>query len=90
MPIIRSSADLRNKYNEISMLCHDYNEPIFITKNGKGDLAVMSMEAFEEMEAKIELLSKLQEGIKEADSGLIRPYNGLVAELRGKYGPNTR
>ena len=41
MPKIRSSADLRNNYNEISTFCHDYAEPVFITKNGKGDLAVM-------------------------------------------------
>ena len=38
MPKIRSSADLRNNYNEISTFCHDYAEPVFITKNGKGDL----------------------------------------------------
>lgn len=44
MPKIRSSADLRNHYNEISTFCHDYAEPVFITKNGKGDLAVMSIE----------------------------------------------
>ncbi len=42
MPNIRSSADLRNSYNEISTFCHEYAEPVFITKNGKGDLAVMS------------------------------------------------
>ena len=47
MPSIRSSADLRNQYNEISTFCHEYDEPVFITKNGKGDLAVMSIEAYE-------------------------------------------
>ena len=45
MPDIRSSAELRNHYNEVSDFCHSYNEPVFITKNGKGDLAVMSIEA---------------------------------------------
>ena len=44
MPQIKSSAELRNDYNGISNLCHSYNEPVFITKNGKGDLAVMSIE----------------------------------------------
>ncbi len=48
MPTIKSSADLRNNYNEISTFCHTYPEPVFITKNGKGDLAVMSIEAYEE------------------------------------------
>ena len=35
MPAIKSSADLRNNYNEISTFCHNYPEPVFITKNGK-------------------------------------------------------
>jgi len=41
MPVIKKSADLRNSYSEISEFCHKYREPIFITKNGEGDLAVM-------------------------------------------------
>ncbi len=49
MPAIRSSADLLNSYNEISTFCHDYSEPVFITKNGKGDLAVMSIEVYEQL-----------------------------------------
>ena len=49
MPVIKSSADLRNNYNEISTFCHNYTEPVFITKNGKGDLAVMSIEAYSKL-----------------------------------------
>ena len=49
MPNIRSSADLRNKYSEISSFCHDYAEPVFITKNGKGDLALISIVLYEHM-----------------------------------------
>lgn len=48
MPEIRPITDLRDT-NEISELCHKKNEPIFITKNGYGDLVVMSIEAYEEM-----------------------------------------
>ena len=44
MPNIRSSADLRNNYNDISSYCHAYNEPVFITKNGKGDLPTLTPE----------------------------------------------
>ena len=62
MPKIRSSADLRNNYNEISTFCHDYAEPVFITKNGKGDLAVMSIETYEALTSRFELYVKLQEG----------------------------
>ena len=49
MPTIRPSADLRNSYNEISQFCHEYAEPVFITKNGKGDLAVLSIESVEKL-----------------------------------------
>ena len=48
MPQIRPITDLRNT-NEISDLCHAKNEPIFITKNGYGDLVVMSIQAYESM-----------------------------------------
>jgi len=41
MPIIRKSVDLRNSYSEIYEFCHKYREPVFITKNGAGDLVVM-------------------------------------------------
>ena len=60
MPAIKSSADLRNNYNEISSFCHSYPEPVFITKNGKGDLAVMSIEAYEELTRSEEHTSELQ------------------------------
>lgn len=55
MPIIKPIADLKN-YNEFSELCHAQNEPIFLTKNGYGDLVVMSLEMYEEMEAKIKAI----------------------------------
>lgn len=48
MPQIRPITDLRNT-NEISEICHAQKEPVFITKNGYGDLVVMSIETYEEM-----------------------------------------
>lgn len=48
MPQIRPITDLRNT-NEISEICHARQEPIFITKNGYGDLVVMSIETYEKM-----------------------------------------
>ncbi|MDR0586917.1 MAG: type II toxin-antitoxin system prevent-host-death family antitoxin, partial [Treponema sp.] len=60
MPVIKKSADLRNKYSEISAFCHKYREPIFITKNGEGDLAVMSIETYETLSGKNELYKLIQ------------------------------
>jgi len=48
MPLIRPITDLRNT-NEISDICHSRREPVFITKNGYGNLVVMSIETYEEM-----------------------------------------
>ena len=55
MPIIKSNTDLGNDYDSISNLCYTCGEPVFITKNGKGDLAVMSIEAYEEITTRFEL-----------------------------------
>ena len=58
MATIRPSSDLRNKYNEISEFCNKYDEPVFITKNGTGDLVVLSNEAYERLIGKYELKRK--------------------------------
>jgi len=63
MPYIRPSSDLRNKYNEISDFCHKYSEPVYITKNGQGDLAVMSIETFERIIGRFELYKFLDKGM---------------------------
>lgn len=72
MPIIKPISDLRNKSNEISKLAHNSNEPIFITKNGEGDLVVMSMTHYSNLQLKIDLLGKLsvaQNQKAEGDNG---------------------
>ncbi len=65
MPTIRPSADLRNSYNEISEFCHEHFEPVFITKNGKGDLAVMSIELYDTLKSKFELYSLIEKGMQD-------------------------
>lgn len=50
MAIIRPCAELRNNYNEISRICHETQEPVYITKNGTNDLVILSNEAYEKSE----------------------------------------
>ena len=69
MPEIRKSADLRNNYQKISQFCHLYNEPVFITKNGIGDLAVMSISAYNELSGRIDLYQKLLAGLNQIHNG---------------------
>lgn len=58
--IIKPSTALRNDYGTISDLAHQEAEPIYITKNGEGDLVVMSIEAFEQREETLRLRAKLE------------------------------
>ena len=78
MPIIKPSAELRNNYNEISELCHKYLEPVFITKNGTGDLAVMSIETYEKLSGKLELYSLINEVLEQVEQGKIKPMKESI------------
>ena len=69
MPVIRQSADLRNSYSEISDFCRKYREPVFITRNGEGDLAVMSIETYEEITGIRSLYKLLEEGENDIKNG---------------------
>lgn len=59
MPLIKPISDLRNKASEISDLAHKSDEPIFITRNGEGDMVVMSMAQYSKLQLKIDLYRKL-------------------------------
>ena len=66
---IKSSTSLRNDYGTISDLAHSEAEPIYITKNGEGDLVVMSIEAFEQREETLKLRAKLEVAEQSRQSG---------------------
>jgi prevent-host-death family protein len=87
MPTIRPSADLRNNYGEISEFCHDYPEPVFITKNGTGDLAVMSIETYELLAGKSELRSLINEGLDQYKQGKVKPMKGSIRSIRASLNP---
>jgi PHD/YefM family antitoxin component YafN of YafNO toxin-antitoxin module len=90
MPAIRPSADLRNKYNEISEFCHLHSEPVFITKNGKGDLAVLSIETYERICGKFELYRLLDEGLEAEKNGRLRPFREAIADIRKELEGTTK
>lgn len=87
MPQIKPITDLRNT-NEISELCHAKNEPIFITKNGYGDLVVMSMETYEAMldENEIDREIAQAEAQGRGDSKLIDAREALSSLRRKHFG----
>ena len=73
MARIRPISDLRNKSREISRICHETGEPVFITKNGEGDLVVMSLAAYERAEARLDLyrmLDEAEEDVRHGDRGV--------------------
>ena len=81
MPIIRPSSDLRNNYNEISTICHQTKSPVYITKNGAGDLAVMSIELYELLTDKYMLYKELEKGIKSIEDGRTYSDKEVYEEL---------
>ena len=85
MPQIRPIKDLRDT-TEISKLCHKIKEPIFITKNGYGDMVVMSIQTYEMKMAKLDLYHKLAEAEEEVNSSKeLMDAEVVFDELRKKY-----
>ena len=69
MAIIRPSADLRNRYKEISELCKTTQQPIYITVNGKEDTAIISSDVLDELYQTIASMQKINEGLADINSG---------------------
>lgn len=67
MNMIRPVSDLRNNFADISKTVHETAKPVFLTKNGYGDMVVLSMEAFENLQFESEVYFKLQEAEREAE-----------------------
>jgi prevent-host-death family protein len=82
MPTITSSAELRNSYNAVSKQCHESGEPIFITKNGKGDLVVQSIESYEEMQGRLDFYRQIAEGMSDIEKGDAMPFDEAMKALR--------
>ena len=82
MPAIKNTADLLQNYNEISEFCHNYREPVFITKNGQGDLAIMSMETYDEIMSRLELYQAIEIGMNQIENGEIYTEEEMIEKIR--------
>jgi len=65
--VIRPVSDLRNNFTEISKIVHETAQPVFLTKNGYGDMVVLSMEAFQNLQFESEIYHSLLEAEREAE-----------------------
>lgn len=83
MPHIVPISDLRNKTHQIVHRCHE-GEPVFITRNGEGELVVMSQVLYEKMVAQIELYQKLDEAESYRKKGTGRPHSEVILSLRSR------
>ena len=83
MPIIKSISSLRNRTREIATICHDQDEPVYLTTNGEGDLVVMSISHYERLKAQVDLFDRL--GVAQAQSAAGKKgltHRQMIAKLR--------
>jgi len=85
MPVICPVSDLKTRLSEITKVVHEKDEPVFLTSNGYGDMVVMSMNSWEEMNFENEIYQKLVEAQAEAESNPFRlSHNEIFGPLRQK------
>ena len=76
--------DLKNT-SEISQMCKESDEPIYITKNGYGDMVIMSMEVYKEKMSMLDVYDKLMAAEEEIKSGKILDADSSIKSIREKY-----
>lgn len=82
---IKPSTTIRQNYNSFSKYCHELDEPVVLTRNGKADLVVMSHEAFRRMEARVKLQSKLLVAEKQiAEDEPLTEHNEVIIRMRSR------
>ena len=85
MPKIRPISDLRNNFSDISKDVHESGEPVFLTKNGYGDMVVMSIETFERFKIESEIYFKLKEAeIESKENDKRYSHNEIFDELKAR------
>ncbi|MDD5434788.1 MAG: type II toxin-antitoxin system prevent-host-death family antitoxin [Nitrospira sp.] len=85
MSIIKPISSLRNQTRDIASLCHEQDEPVYLTTNGEGDLVVMSIEHYERLKARVELFGKLAVAqVQAADGEKGLTHAQVMRKLRQK------
>ena len=85
MPQIIPIKDLKNT-SEISDMCHKAEEPIYVTKNGYGDMVIMSMEIYESTMRQIAMYRDIEISEKQVEAGKVKDARIALSETRLKYG----
>lgn len=85
MPQIMPIKDLKDT-SYISEMCHKSEEPIFITKNGYGDMVLMSMELFESTQKKWTMYSDIELSEQQIKEGKTKDARTALSAVRDKYG----
>lgn len=85
MPKIIPIRDLKNT-SELSVMCHDENEPIYITKNGYGDMVIMSMETYEKSMFLLDVYRKLEEAENSIKNGEVIDAWEALDKIKDEYG----
>lgn len=85
MPRIIPIRDLKDTA-AISQMCNESTEPIYITKNGYGDMVIMSMKTYEENMKKLEIYQKLAEAEKAIEEGQVLSLDECLEQLEQEYG----
>ena len=85
MPRIVPIRDLKNT-TAISTLCHEEEEPIFVTKNGYGDMVLMSMETYEKSLFLADVYGKLEEAKDDMRNGRYSSVEDAISRIREKHG----
>lgn len=82
MEVIRPSSDLRNHYSEISKMCREKRQPVYITVNGRGDTVLVGMAEYEQMRAELELMHTLAEAEEDVQAGRVAPMEETFSDIR--------
>ena len=85
MPQIIPIKELK-KTSEISEMCHKADEPIYITKNGYGDMVIMSMENYEAVMRQLAMYCDIEISEKQIENGQTKDARSALKEMRAKYG----